>query len=133
MTIRLRHTLTFLLAAIMLVSGSGIVLGKMICLKTGREIVKINSAVDSCCTDEEQETEFEKACCTFINYSIATDNFVQSSLLLLKAPLWFETPAPLLPSFTLLLSSQPLPAQVCSKPPPRNARVMLQLNQTFLI
>lgn len=133
MNTRLHHALTLVLAAIMLVSASGVVIGKMICLKTGREVVKINSASDSCCPEPEQEAELTKQCCLFKSYAIATDNFVQSSQLFVKAPVWIEIPALQLPAISSLLTSQPLPVQVCSKPPPRSTRVLLQLNQTFLI
>lgn len=117
----------------MLLSASGIVVGKMICLKTGREVVKINSAVDSCCPEPEQEAELDKQCCLYKSYGIVTDNFIQASQLFVKAPVWVAVPSQQLPSVSLLLTSQPLPVQVCSKPPPRSARVLLQLNQTFLI
>jgi hypothetical protein len=133
MKARFLHSITLVLAAVMLLSASGIVVGKMICLKTGREIVKINSASDSCCPEPEQEAELDKQCCLYKSYGIATDNFLQTSQVFVKAPVWIAVTAQQLPAISTLLTSQPLPVQVCSKPPPRSVRVVLQLNQTFLI
>ncbi|MCU0433122.1 MAG: hypothetical protein MUC87_06700 [Bacteroidia bacterium] len=133
MLTRFYFTLTLLLSAVMLLSSSGIVLGKMICLKTGREVVKINSAADSCCLEEEQETELSKQCCTFKSYGITTDNYVQAQQLLLKAPVWIDAPLTSFASIPFYVHHSPVPVQVCSKPPPRDARVTLQFNQTFLI
>ncbi|MGL5891139.1 MAG: hypothetical protein ACRC3B_14715 [Bacteroidia bacterium] len=132
---RIYSLLTLFLAAVMLTSASGIVVGKMICLKSGRELIKINCVEDHCCPEDEntETATVESNCCLFQGYSIVTDQFLQSQQILLKAPVWISAPVNNFYSYTPELVAVPETVQLCSKPPPRTSRAVLQFHQTFLI
>jgi hypothetical protein len=132
---RIYTLLTLFLAAVMLTSASGIVVGKMICLKSGRELVKINCVEDHCCPEEASAAipTIDAKCCLFQDYSIVTDQYLQAQQMLLKAPVWIPICFANSFTFTPEPAAADAPVQVCSKPPPRASRIVLQLHQTFLI
>lgn len=132
---RIYTLLTLFLAAIMLTSASGVVVGKMICLKSGRELIKINCVEDHCCPEDANAAipTIDSKCCLFQNYSIVTDQYLQAQQVLLKAPIWISAPPSINFTYTLEPAAPASSVHVCSKPPPRPSRVLLQLHQTFLI
>lgn len=73
-----RFALILILSVITFVSGSGFVLGKMICLKSGNEII-LPGAMDDCCNrqDSEQSSISEK-CCEISNLTIEQEMFISS-------------------------------------------------------
>lgn len=132
---RIYSLLTLFLAAVMLTSASGVIVGKMICLKSGRELIKINCVEDHCCPEDANAAipTIDSKCCLFQNYSIVTDQYLQAQQVLLKAPVWISAPVSINFTFTPVPVAATSSVQVCSKPPPRTSRILLQFHQTFLI
>ena len=80
-----RISTSLLLSLLILVSGSGLIIGKMVCLKSGYVQISANEAKD-CCTDEELQTQFNDQCCAISNFSFQQQQFVGQDQLLLKSP-----------------------------------------------
>lgn len=77
MLLRIKQTIILLLAATLLLTGSGFVLGKMICLKSGNVLLQFNGVSDNCCLpNQSDEAEISEKCCLTTNYTVATDNYV---------------------------------------------------------
>lgn|GEM_PF-2743279 len=73
----LHISLSILLSALVLLSGSGIVFGKMVCAGDDCCAVVDYKAVEDCCGGDEHEqqaqTRFE--CCDILNIDLSTDNY----------------------------------------------------------
>ncbi len=80
-----RISTSLLLSLFILVSGSGLIIGKMVCLKSGSVQISANEAKD-CCTDEEQKVEFKDQCCAITNFSFQQQHFLAQDQLQLKSP-----------------------------------------------
>lgn len=73
-----RFALVLILSVITFVSGSGFVLGKMICLKSGNEII-LPGAMDDCCGGEASDQSFfSEKCCEISNLTIDQETFINS-------------------------------------------------------
>jgi hypothetical protein len=73
-----RFALVLILSVITFVSGSGFVLGKMICLKSGNEII-LPGAMDDCCAEEDSDHSFiSEKCCEISNLTIDQETFITS-------------------------------------------------------
>jgi hypothetical protein len=73
-----RFALVLILSVITFVSGSGFVLGKMICLKSGNEII-LPGAMDECCAGEDSDQSFiSEKCCEISNLTIEQETFITS-------------------------------------------------------
>lgn len=79
-----RISTSLLLSVLILVSGSGLIIGKMVCLKSGYVQISANEAKD-CCDDEEIATEFTDQCCAITNLTFHQQQFVGQDQLLIKA------------------------------------------------
>jgi hypothetical protein len=79
-----RISTSLLLSFIILVGGSGLIIGKMVCLKSGHVLISANEAKD-CCKDEKGKTEFNDQCCDISNFSFQHQQFVGQNQLVVKA------------------------------------------------
>src|ERR1700754_5160971 len=79
-----RIATSLLLSLFILVSGSGLIIGKMTCLKSGYVQISVNEAKD-CCGDEKTATEFADQCCAISNLAFQQQQFVGQNQLLIKA------------------------------------------------
>jgi hypothetical protein len=79
-----RISTSLLLSLFILVSGSGLIIGKMVCLKSGYVQISANEVKD-CCDDEEIATEFTDKCCAISNFAFHQQQFVAQDQLLIKA------------------------------------------------
>jgi hypothetical protein len=82
----IRLTISIFLSALILLNGSGLVLGKMVCLHSGHTIYKAK-ALDDCCEKNGKETVIRDKCCAISNVAMVQGNFIPGSLQFLKAPL----------------------------------------------
>jgi hypothetical protein len=80
-----RISTSLLLSLFILVSGSGLIISKMVCLKSGYVQISANEAED-CCTDDDQKAEFKDQCCAISNFSFQQQQFVGQNQLQLKSP-----------------------------------------------
>ncbi len=79
---------------IILVSGSGLVIGKMVCLKSGVVLLSTTEAKD-CCKDESGKTEFKGQCCdlnnlTFQHHQFVSQNQVQIKCSQISSPILYQ-------------------------------------------
>src|SRR4051812_7948527 len=79
-----RISTSLLLSLIILLSGSGLIIGKMVCLKSGHVLISANEAKD-CCKDEKGKTEFNDQCCDISNFSFQHQQFIGQNQLVVKA------------------------------------------------
>lgn len=79
-----RISTSLLLSLFILVSGSGLIIGKMVCLKSGYVQISANEVKD-CCDHEEIKTEFSDQCCAISNLAFQQQQFVGQNQLLIKA------------------------------------------------
>ena len=70
-----RISTSLLLSLFILVSGSGLIIGKMVCLKSGYVQISANEAKD-CCTLEEGKAEFADQCCAISNLAFQQQQFL---------------------------------------------------------
>lgn len=80
----IRISTSLLLSILILVSGSGLVIGKMVCLKSGYMQIAANEVKD-CCDDEKITPEFADQCCAISNVAFQQQNFISQNQLLIKA------------------------------------------------
>ena len=130
---RFRKLICLLFSAILLVSGSGLVVGKMTCLKTGKSLVQL-SASQNCCGEKSQGTALYGKCCELKNIVFSPGNYVSASHLIFKAQ--FSSAS----HFTAMhfLSLDPLAASadrsVNHSPPPRlQGKSFLHFTQAFRV
>jgi hypothetical protein len=81
----LHISLSILLSTIILVSGSGLTIGKMVCLKSGHKIISAKEAKD-CCTDGINTASIKDQCCDVSNFNFHPNNFLVSGNFTLKSP-----------------------------------------------
>lgn len=79
----IRISVSILLSAIILLSGSGLIIGKMTCLKSGHEFFSAKQAKD-CCGDESTQTSLKGKCCDLKNIAFQSQNFVSQNYTHLK-------------------------------------------------
>ena len=79
-----RISTSLLLSLFILVSGSGLIIGKMVCLKSGYVQISVNEVKD-CCDDHEIKNEFAGQCCAISNLAFQQQQFVGQDQLLIKA------------------------------------------------
>jgi hypothetical protein len=79
-----RIATSLLLSLFILVSGSGLIIGKMVCLKSGYVQISANEVKD-CCDEEGTATEFTDQCCAISNLTFQQQQFVGQNPLLIKA------------------------------------------------
>lgn len=79
-------TASILLSALILVSGTGLIIGKMTCLESGHTVVKTGEAKD-CCKNEQPGTAIRNNCCAFNQLAISGGNFIPSSPHFIKTQL----------------------------------------------
>ena len=82
----IRLTVSFLLSALLLLNGSGLVLGKMVCLHSGHTVIRAK-ALNDCCDKNEKGTIIRDKCCAISNVAMEQGNFIPGNLQFLKAPL----------------------------------------------
>jgi hypothetical protein len=80
----LRISISIFLSALILLSGSGLVIGKMICLKSKHQIIFASEAKE-CCGKESATTSFHSKCCDVTNIAFHQNNFVPANHLSLKS------------------------------------------------
>lgn len=80
----IRISTSLLLSILILVSGSGLVIGRMVCLKSGYVQIAANEVKD-CCDDENITTEFADQCCAISNVAFHQQHFISQNQLLIKA------------------------------------------------
>ncbi len=90
----LKSTLSFLLGAIILVTGSGVSLAKMVCAKSGSTSITLN-VPDDCCTHEHEHAPvtIEEKCCDISNmhldimqYIVSATQNIQKSVVSVDVP-----------------------------------------------
>lgn len=79
-----RISTSLLLSLFILVSGSGLIIGKMVCLKSGYVQISANEVKD-CCDDETLTFQYNDQCCDISNFAFEQQQFVGQDQLLLKA------------------------------------------------
>lgn len=63
-------------AAIILVSGSGFAISKMLCIESGKVSYSVEKA-DDCCAGDDENSLKEK-CCDYSSQSIKVDHFIKN-------------------------------------------------------
>lgn len=88
-----RITLSLLLSGLILVSGSGLIIGKMVCLRSGHTVIVPQKMEDCCktaddCCEEETAPEFafEGECCDVKNLAFEAYDFTPVSDVTVKVP-----------------------------------------------
>ncbi len=88
-----RISVSLLLSCLILVSGSGLIIGKMVCLRSGHTVIVPQKMEDCCktaddCCEEETAPEFafEGECCDVKNLAFEAFDFTPVSDISLKAP-----------------------------------------------
>jgi hypothetical protein len=79
-----RISTSLLLSLFILVSGSGLIIGKMVCLKSGYVQISANEVKD-CCDNGKIATEFNDQCCAINNLAFQQQHFLGQDQLLIKA------------------------------------------------
>ncbi len=88
----LKSTLSILLGAMILVTGSGVSLAKMVCAKSGYTSISIN-VPDDCCKHEHEHAPvtIEEKCCDISNMKIDILQYVVSATQNIeKSVVWFD-------------------------------------------
>jgi hypothetical protein len=80
-----RISTSLLLSLFILVSGSGLIIGKMVCLKSGYVHISANEVKDCCDDEEEIKTEFTDHCCDISSLAFQQQQFVGQNQLLVKS------------------------------------------------
>lgn len=78
-----RISTSLLLSLFILVSGSGLIIGKMVCLKSGYVQIAANEVKD-CCNDDALTFQYKDKCCDISNVGFQQQQFVGQGQLLLK-------------------------------------------------
>lgn len=88
----LKSTLSILLGVMILLTGSGVSLAKMVCVKSGYTSITIN-VPDDCCNHEEQHAPvtIEEKCCDISSMHIAMLQYLTSvTQNIQKSITWFD-------------------------------------------
>ncbi|MEO5645391.1 MAG: hypothetical protein ABIQ40_06945 [Bacteroidia bacterium] len=79
-----RISTSLFLSLFILVSGSGLIIGKMVCLKSGYVQIAANEVKD-CCNDQAKAVQFKDQCCDINNVAFQQQQFVGQNQLVVKA------------------------------------------------
>ncbi|CAN5316304.1 hypothetical protein BH09BAC5_BH09BAC5_11160 [soil metagenome] len=79
-----RISTSLLLSLLILVSGSGLIIGKMVCLKSGMVIISANEAKD-CCEKEDGKSAIKDNCCAINNITFQQQHFVGQNQLVVNS------------------------------------------------
>jgi hypothetical protein len=107
---------SLLLSLLILVSGSGLVIGKMICLHSGHVIFSASEAKD-CCKDENEKPAFKKQCCAISNISFTQNHFETRTTVVVK-PVLTSSPALFSENNFSVRYLSAYPGKINSRPPP---------------
>ncbi len=94
MKIWFKSAVSIVLGILILLSGSGITLAKMVCLKSGSVSISF-AAPEDCCGEEDCDDQavIEERCCDISNVSIAVLEYVGASTQSFeKSNIWFNAP-----------------------------------------
>lgn len=80
----IRIFISFLLSAFILLGGSGLIIGKMVCLKSGHTVFAAKEMKD-CCDLPESGYSFNDRCCDISSASFVQGDFVHTNHTLVKA------------------------------------------------
>lgn len=86
-----RITVSLLLSAFILLGGSGLVIGKMVCFKSGHTVFGTGEMKD-CCDRPGEEFAFQDQCCDISNLSFTQEHFEPQPNPVLKAPVMLLLP-----------------------------------------
>ena len=89
-----KSVISILLGILILLSGSGISLAKMVCLKSGYVSISLTTP-DDCCGEEgcSDETVIDEKCCDISNVSIEVLQYVGASTQTVhKSAVWISIP-----------------------------------------
>jgi hypothetical protein len=92
----LRLTIITVLSAFILLGGSGLVLCKMVCMKSGMTMISVQYEND-CCEDESEEPSFEESCCDVELVYFLQSDFISTQINSVKAADWKVLPSFLIP------------------------------------
>lgn len=83
--------ISIFLSTIILFSGSGLIVGKMVCLKSGYELISLEQAKE-CCDDDSNETRIDDRCCDISNFVFHPNIFISENKLSIKTitPIHFD-------------------------------------------
>ena len=86
------HSCTsILLSTLILFTGSGLIVGKMVCLKSGYELISLEQAKD-CCDDNSNKSKIDSRCCDISNFVFHPNIFISENKLSIKTitPIHFD-------------------------------------------
>lgn len=105
----LRISVSLLLSVFILLGGTGMIIGKMVCLRSGYTKYDVKTMKD-CCEKEEQGAVIRDNCCAISQVSFQQGNFIPENNTSLKAPLPLIVStaiiAPVLPGISLTASTE---------------------------
>jgi hypothetical protein len=76
-------SISLLLSALILLGGSGLIVGKMVCLESGRTIFTAGAA-SGCCAKKTTAAAFESNCCRLQNTVFTQSDFMPQATCFLK-------------------------------------------------
>jgi hypothetical protein len=128
-----RSSLAFFLVLVLLAAGSGATIGRMVCLKSGRSIVRLQP-VNDCCAERTQKTStIGDHCCSIQNFVLQTDQYLFQKIS-------FDQPLAILPAISFAAQDWMTALQarhasffVADRPPPPGGKILLQRLHTFLV
>lgn len=80
----IRITVSLLLSAFILLGGSGLIIGKMVCLKSGHTVFAAREMKD-CCDKEDSGFTISDQCCDISHVSFQQNDFLHENQIMLKA------------------------------------------------
>lgn len=82
---------SILLSTLILFTGSGLIVGKMVCLKSGYELISLEQAKD-CCDDDSNKSKIDSRCCDISNFVFHPNIFISENKLSIKTitPIHFD-------------------------------------------
>lgn len=128
-----RSGLALVLALVLLAAGSGMTIGRMVCLKSGRSFVKLEPLNDCCAERGQGKATIGEHCCSIQNFVLQTDQFVFQKISFDQLPAILPVFSFAAQDFITTLHIQQAPFVVADQPPPPGGKILLQRLQTFLI
>lgn len=80
----IRMTVSLLLSAFILLGGSGLIIGKMVCLKSGHTVFAAKEIKD-CCDTPETDFSVQAECCDISHVSFEQADFIREHEAFVKA------------------------------------------------
>lgn len=126
----LRISVSLLLSVFILLGGTGMVIGKMVCLRSGFTKYDVKT-LKACCEKEERGAVVRGNCCDISQVSFHQGNFIPENSTSFKAPLPVAiisaTISPLLSGISLTVSPEKLTLHDPLIPPGHSSQSFLRV------